>query len=188
MWSSWVKEKGTTHVMYITKLKDSPKKVNKTFSMILERVFEMVWWKGEKIESHQKGFLKLKCFSPQKILTSPLFEETLLAFLSLPIFFLLNLLSTWGFWWYLRRKLFLQKLLLKWLQYTGGGRIFWNGVMHANMAKPWIWRWGSCGYIGGGCIFQSGVMHANIFGRDLQIMWVANHFQKKIQNSNGHTP
>jgi hypothetical protein len=37
-----VKEKGTTYVMYITKLKDAPKRVKKTFSMILERVFEMV--------------------------------------------------------------------------------------------------------------------------------------------------
>jgi hypothetical protein len=42
MWSSWVKEKGTTQVMYIVKLKDGPKRVKKTFSMILERVFEMV--------------------------------------------------------------------------------------------------------------------------------------------------
>jgi hypothetical protein len=42
MWGSWVKEKGTTHVMYVAKLKDGPKRVKKTFSMILERVFEMV--------------------------------------------------------------------------------------------------------------------------------------------------
>jgi hypothetical protein len=42
MWSSWVKEKGTTQVMYIAKLKDAPKKVTKIFSMILERVFKMV--------------------------------------------------------------------------------------------------------------------------------------------------
>jgi hypothetical protein len=42
MWSSWVKEKGTTQVMYIAKLKDGPKRVKKIFSMILERVFEMV--------------------------------------------------------------------------------------------------------------------------------------------------
>jgi hypothetical protein len=40
MWSSWVKRKGTTQVMYIAKLKDGPKRVKKTFSMILERVFE----------------------------------------------------------------------------------------------------------------------------------------------------
>jgi hypothetical protein len=38
---------------------------------------------GEQMESHQKGFLKLKCFSPLNILTSPLFEETLGAFLFL---------------------------------------------------------------------------------------------------------
>jgi hypothetical protein len=42
MWSSWVRRKGTTHVMYIAKLKDGPKRVKKNFSMILERVFEMV--------------------------------------------------------------------------------------------------------------------------------------------------
>jgi hypothetical protein len=42
MWSSWVKEKGTTQVMYIAKLNDGPKRVKKIFSMILERVFEMV--------------------------------------------------------------------------------------------------------------------------------------------------
>jgi hypothetical protein len=42
MWSSWGKEMGTTHVMYIAMVKDGPKTVKKTFSMILERVFEMV--------------------------------------------------------------------------------------------------------------------------------------------------
>jgi hypothetical protein len=42
--------------------------------------------------------------------------------------------------------------------------IFWSVVMHANMAKPRLWRWESCGYIGGGSIFRSGCMHANIFG------------------------
>jgi hypothetical protein len=30
MWSSWVKEKGTTQVIYIAKLKDGPKMVKKT--------------------------------------------------------------------------------------------------------------------------------------------------------------
>jgi hypothetical protein len=38
-----------------------------------------------------KGFLKLKCFSPLKILTFPLFEETLRVFLSLPLFFVASL-------------------------------------------------------------------------------------------------
>jgi hypothetical protein len=42
MWSLWEKRKGTTQVMYIAKLKNGPKRGKKTFSMILERVFEMV--------------------------------------------------------------------------------------------------------------------------------------------------
>jgi hypothetical protein len=39
------------------------------------------------MESRRKGFLKSKCFSPLRILTSPLFEEILGAFISLPLFF-----------------------------------------------------------------------------------------------------
>jgi hypothetical protein len=42
IWSSWVKRKGTTQVIYIVKLKDGPKRAKKTFSMIFERVFEIV--------------------------------------------------------------------------------------------------------------------------------------------------
>jgi hypothetical protein len=42
MWSSCIKEKGTTQAKYIAKLKDDPKRVKKTLSMILERVFEMI--------------------------------------------------------------------------------------------------------------------------------------------------
>jgi hypothetical protein len=42
MWSSWVRRKGTTQVMYIAKLKDGSKRIKKIFSMILERDFEMV--------------------------------------------------------------------------------------------------------------------------------------------------
>jgi hypothetical protein len=42
MWSSWVRRKGTTQVMYIAKLKDGPKTVKKIFSVLLERVLEMV--------------------------------------------------------------------------------------------------------------------------------------------------
>jgi hypothetical protein len=41
MWSSRVKRKVTTQVMYIAKLNDGSKRVKKTFSMILEMVFEM---------------------------------------------------------------------------------------------------------------------------------------------------
>jgi hypothetical protein len=42
MWSSWVRRKGTTQVMYIAKLKDCPKRVKKILSTIMEWVFEMV--------------------------------------------------------------------------------------------------------------------------------------------------
>jgi hypothetical protein len=42
MWNSWAKEKDITQVMYIAKLKDDPKIVKKIFSMILERIFEIV--------------------------------------------------------------------------------------------------------------------------------------------------
>jgi hypothetical protein len=48
MLSSWVRRKGTSQVMYVAKLKDGPKRVKKIFSMILERVFEMVCWRGRK--------------------------------------------------------------------------------------------------------------------------------------------
>jgi hypothetical protein len=44
MWSSWVKENGTTQVMYIAKLKDDPKRVKKIFSMIWKRFSK--WYDG----------------------------------------------------------------------------------------------------------------------------------------------
>jgi hypothetical protein len=70
MWSSWVKKKGTTQVMYIAKLMDGSKRVRKFFSMIWKRFLK--WYEGGgKMESYKKEFLKLKCFSPLKILTSP---------------------------------------------------------------------------------------------------------------------
>jgi hypothetical protein len=62
MWSSWVKRKGTTQVMYIAKLKDGPKRVKKTFSMILERVFEMVWWRARKWNHIKKDFWSWSVF------------------------------------------------------------------------------------------------------------------------------
>jgi hypothetical protein len=48
------------------------------------------WYDGgaENEITTKKIFLKLKCFSPLRILTSPLFKETLGAFLFIPLFFL----------------------------------------------------------------------------------------------------
>jgi hypothetical protein len=87
---------------------------------------------GEKIKSHQKGFLKLKCFffSSQNIYFPFLFEEMLGAFFHAPS------LEDSGVLLIFEEKITSSKLLFKWLQYTGDGRIFQNGVMHINMAKP----------------------------------------------------
>jgi hypothetical protein len=111
------------------------------------------------MESHQKGILMLKCFSPLKILTSPLFEETLAVFspFSFFFFFLLFSIIFLSLFFYApsledlgvliifeEKDHFFKNFLFKWLDmewhghdcgYTGGGRIFQNGVMHANIAK-----------------------------------------------------
>jgi hypothetical protein len=39
MWSSWIKEKGTTQVMYIVKLKDGLKRVKNNFLNDFEKGF-----------------------------------------------------------------------------------------------------------------------------------------------------
>jgi hypothetical protein len=97
-----------------------------------------------------KRIFEVEVFSPLKLLTSPFIWRDSWSF-SFLFFYMLRLLWTWGFWWYLRRKSLLQKLLFKWVdmewhghdyRYIGGGHIFRNGAMHANMAKPWLWRWG----------------------------------------------
>jgi hypothetical protein len=161
MWSSWVKEKGATQVMYIANLKLGPKKLRKLSQWFWKGFLKWYDGGGETGITSKRIFEVELFFSSQNI-DFPFYLKRLLE-LSFFLFFMLHFLKTQGFWWYLRRKSLLQKLLFKWLQCTSGGRIFWNGVMHTNMAKPWLWRWGSCGYIKGGCIFQSGVMHANIF-------------------------
>jgi hypothetical protein len=80
MWNSWVKEKGITQVMYIAKLNDGSKGVTEIFSMILERVFEMVWWKGRKWNHIKMGFWSWNVFLISKYWPPLLFEETLGAF------------------------------------------------------------------------------------------------------------
>jgi hypothetical protein len=53
MWSSWVKEKGTTHIMYIAKLKDGSKRVKKTLSMIWKGFLK--WYDGGGKWNHIKN-------------------------------------------------------------------------------------------------------------------------------------
>jgi hypothetical protein len=73
--------KGTTQVMYIAKIKDGPKRVMKTFSMILERVLEVVWWRGRKWNHIKKDFLSWSIFPLSKYWLLLLFKETLGSFL-----------------------------------------------------------------------------------------------------------
>jgi hypothetical protein len=84
MWSSWVKENGTTQVMHIAKLKDGPKIVKKIFSMILEWVFKMVWWRGRKWNHIKKSFWSWSVFLLLKYRLPLLFAETLEAFFHAP--------------------------------------------------------------------------------------------------------
>jgi hypothetical protein len=91
MWSSWVKRKGTTQVMYIAKLKDGKKRAKKTFSMILEMVFEMVWWRGRKWNHIKMDFWSWSVFLLSKYCLPLLFDETLGAFF---FFFLCSI--SWG--------------------------------------------------------------------------------------------
>jgi hypothetical protein len=76
--------------MYIAKLKDGPKKVKKTFSMILEGVFEMVWMRGE-MESHQKEDFKVELFFLLLEYWLPLYLKKLLELFFFFLFFFLFL-------------------------------------------------------------------------------------------------
>jgi hypothetical protein len=74
------KEKGynSSHVYY--QAKGWSKKSQEKFLNDFGKVFWNGMMEGEKMRSRQKGFLKLKCLSPLKMLTSPLFVETFGAF------------------------------------------------------------------------------------------------------------
>jgi hypothetical protein len=109
MCCSWVKRKGTTQVMYITKLKDGPKRFKKTFSLILESIFEMVRWRGRKWNHIKKDFwswsvfLLLKYWLPLYLMILlELFFSFLFSFFFLFLFFcsvswgLRGFDDTWG--------------------------------------------------------------------------------------------
>jgi hypothetical protein len=87
MWSSLVETKDTTQVMHIAKLKDGRKRAMKLSQTILERVLKNGMMEGEIMDSRKK-ILKLKCFSPLKILISQFYLQRLLEFFFfLPLFF-----------------------------------------------------------------------------------------------------
>jgi hypothetical protein len=113
MWSSWVKRKGTIQVMYIAKLKDDPKRVKKTISMTLERVFEKVW-RGRKWNHIKKDFWSWSAFLVLKYWL-PLYLKRLLElfFFFLLFFFFFYGLSLGGFNDIWGEKSLLQKLFFQ---------------------------------------------------------------------------
>jgi hypothetical protein len=74
MWSSWVKTKDTTQVYQV---KGWFKKSYETFLNDFGKGYENGMMEGEKMDSRKK-ILKLKYFSPLKILTSPFYLQRLL--------------------------------------------------------------------------------------------------------------
>jgi hypothetical protein len=58
--------------MYIAKLKDGPKRAKKTLSMILERVFEMVRWRGRKWNHIKKDSFEVEVFFSSQNIDFPL--------------------------------------------------------------------------------------------------------------------
>jgi hypothetical protein len=65
------KEKGYNSSHVYCQAKGWSKKSLENFLTDFGKVFSNGMLEGEKMETHKKGFLKLKCFSPLKILTSP---------------------------------------------------------------------------------------------------------------------
>jgi hypothetical protein len=75
------KEKGYNSSHAYCQAKGWSKKSQEKFLNDFAKGFRNGMMEGEKMRSHQKGFLELKCLSPLKMLTSPLFEEIFGAFL-----------------------------------------------------------------------------------------------------------
>jgi hypothetical protein len=130
---------------------------------------------GGENEITSKRIFEVEVFFSSQNIEFPIYLRRLLELflLLLSLSFHAPSLEDLGVLMIFEEKSLLQKPLFKWhdiewhghdYEYTGGGRIFRNGVMHANIAKSRLWRCGSCGYIGGGRIFWSGGMHANISG------------------------
>jgi hypothetical protein len=67
MWSSWIKRKHTTQVMYIVKLNDDPKRAKKTFSIILKEFLKCYDGGGENRITSKRIFEVEVFFSYQNI-------------------------------------------------------------------------------------------------------------------------
>jgi hypothetical protein len=80
------KDKGYISCHAYCQVKGWSKKSYETFSNNFGNDFENGMMVGEKMDSHKK-ILKLKCFSPLKILTSPFYLQRLLELLFSFLFF-----------------------------------------------------------------------------------------------------
>jgi hypothetical protein len=81
------KDKGKNSSHVYCQVKGRSKKSYETFSNDFGKGFENGMMEGEKIDSRKK-ILKLKCFSPLKILTSPFYLQRLVElFFLVPLFF-----------------------------------------------------------------------------------------------------
>jgi hypothetical protein len=85
------KDKGYNSSHVYCQVKGWSKKSYETFSNNFGKGFESGMMDGEKMDSRKK-ILKLRCFSPLKILTSPFYLQRLLEiFFFLPLFSILSL-------------------------------------------------------------------------------------------------
>jgi hypothetical protein len=108
------KDKGYNSSHVYCQVKGWSKKSYEIFSNDFGKGFENGMMEGEKMDS-RKNILKLKCFSPLKILTSPfLFADTLRVFLFPSSFFsILRLFEDMGILMINEEKSTLQKFLFR---------------------------------------------------------------------------
>jgi hypothetical protein len=82
--------------MYIAKIKDGPKRVKKTFSMILERVLK--WYDGGGENGiTSKSIFEVEVFFSSQNIDFPFYLKRLLELFFFLLFFMLRLLRTLGF-------------------------------------------------------------------------------------------
>ncbi len=86
------KDKGYNSSHAYCQVKGWSKKSYETFSNNFEKGFENGMMEGEKMDSRKK-ILKLKCFSPLKILTSPFICRDSWSFFSFSFFFYFSVFS-----------------------------------------------------------------------------------------------
>jgi hypothetical protein len=81
MWSSWVREKGITQVMCIANLKDGPKRVKKTFSIIWKGFLKWYDGGGENGITSKRIFFEVVVFFSSQNIDFPCYFGGILIFL-----------------------------------------------------------------------------------------------------------